>query len=101
MTKRKGLLIALVSSLVINALLIGSWVGHRLHGDPLMHSMSRHILKRPPETLSEQAREVLKAERGAICVKNAVAWRRCCLSSRWIRWRWPPPWLRCVRPMLP
>lgn len=66
MTTRKGLLIALVSSLVINALLIGSWVGHRLHGDPIMHSMSRHILKRPPETLSEQAREVLKAERGAM-----------------------------------
>ena len=66
MTKRKSLLIALAASLLVNALMIGTWLGHRLHGDPMMQSMSRHILKRPPETLSEQARSVLQAERGGM-----------------------------------
>lgn len=66
MTKRNGLLVALVASLLVNALIIGSWLGQRWHRDPVVSSMSWHILKRSPESLPEEAQAVLREERGKL-----------------------------------
>ncbi|MBO6751524.1 MULTISPECIES: periplasmic heavy metal sensor [Spongiibacter] len=64
MTRRTGLLIALIASLVVNGLLIGLWAGKALDRDRGLYMMSQHILKRRPDQLSDQARAVLRAKRG-------------------------------------
>lgn len=64
MTRRTLLLTALIASLVVNGVLLGAWLGRALDRDRGLYAMSHHILKRPPEELSDAARAVLEAKRG-------------------------------------
>lgn len=64
MTRRRVMLFALIASLVVNGLLIGTWAGKALDRDRGLYMMSQHILKRRPDQLSDEARSVLRAKRG-------------------------------------
>ena len=65
MSTRKGIVIALFVSLVLNGVLIGLYAGHRLMGEErhAMHGMAKHLLKDEPQELAEPMRQVLEMYR--------------------------------------
>ncbi|MBQ0760302.1 MAG: periplasmic heavy metal sensor [Gammaproteobacteria bacterium] len=65
MNARKGLVIALFVSLVLNGILVGLYVGHRLMGEErhAMHGMAKQLLKDEPNELAEPMRQVLEMHR--------------------------------------
>ncbi|CAA0094257.1 Uncharacterised protein [Zhongshania aliphaticivorans] len=66
MSARRSLLIALFVSLVLNGVLVGSYIGHRLMGEErqAMHGMTKQLLKDEPNELAEPMRQVLELHRG-------------------------------------
>lgn len=65
MNARKGLVIALFVSLVINGILLGLYAGYRLMGEErhAMHGMAKQLLKDEPKELAEPMRQVLEMHR--------------------------------------
>ncbi|MFT7403326.1 periplasmic heavy metal sensor [Zhongshania sp.] len=80
MNSRKSLVIALLVSLVLNGLLLGLYVGHRLMGQErhAMHSMAKQLLKDEPKELAEPMRQVLAMHRKEM----AKAYRRLRAAKR-------------------
>ncbi|CAA0097741.1 periplasmic heavy metal sensor [Zhongshania aliphaticivorans] len=65
MSVRKGVVIALFVSLVLNGVLLGLYAGHRLMGEErhAMHGMAKQLLKDEPKELAEPMRQVLEMHR--------------------------------------
>ncbi|MDF1691942.1 MAG: periplasmic heavy metal sensor [Zhongshania sp.] len=65
MTSRKGILIALLASVIINGALIGLIVGHRMEGEErrAMHGMTRQLLRDEPSEFAEPMRLAMEAHR--------------------------------------
>jgi uncharacterized membrane protein len=65
MNSRKAIVIALFISLVLNGVLVGLFVGHRLMGEErhAMHGMAKQLLRDEPKELAEPMRHVLELHR--------------------------------------
>ncbi|GAA4081739.1 periplasmic heavy metal sensor [Zhongshania borealis] len=66
MTSRKGLLLALLISLIVNGAVIGLFIGDRIEGEDrrAMHGMTRQMLRDEPSEFAEPMRLALEAHRG-------------------------------------
>ncbi len=66
MTSRKGLLIALLVSLIVNGAAIGLMIGHRMEGEDrrAMHGITRQMLRDEPSEFAEPMRLAMEAHRG-------------------------------------
>ena len=64
-TSRKGVLIALLASLILNGILIGLFIGHRIEGEErrAMHGMTRQLLRDEPSEFAEPMRLAMEAHR--------------------------------------
>ena len=65
MTPKRGVLIALLASLIVNGALIGLIVGHRMEGGErrAMHGMTRQLLRDEPSEFAEPMRLAMEARR--------------------------------------
>ena len=65
MTSKRGILFALLASLIVNGALIGLFVGHRMAGEDrrAMHGMTRQLLRDEPSEFAEPMRNAMEARR--------------------------------------
>ncbi len=65
MTSKKGILMALLVSLVVNGILVGLFIGHRMAGEErrAMHGMTRQLLRDAPSAFAEPMRLAMEAHR--------------------------------------